>query len=713
MTSLFFQGFNPIIPLLVWIPVVLCCFAGAWWSYAYLESVSPWKKWTLIFLRGSVFSILALLLLNPFFIDRTVEETKPAINIYYDNSQSLTVERGSYDGLTSYLDTVEEILSEVDDRFELQTYLFDSSVREGDLPEGTGAFTNLQAVVDHQSELQQERVAHILLSDGIVTQGRNPVFSAQDLSTPIFTLPVGDTTTVRDVVISDVEYNPVSYTNTGQSFRVTVNQDGFEGETAEVQFIKEGDLIETESVSFEDETSSHLIVFSDQHEEEGFQEYEINIPGFEEEFTLQNNRESFTVEVRDEKTRIVSLAFGVHPDVGTLRRLIATDQQNELISATRLRDGRITGENPTDLASPPDLVILHGLPEADDPLYEWLSELDDVPVVYVLLPGGQEQQMELNQPDFLPYTIETPRNSVIDFHLLQELDPYSHPLLEFSPQEFRRFPTLGTNRSGIQPSPLANVLFTAEFQRTETGIPVIITQSTGSRKLAAVNAYGWNRYERTANETVSSFFKQFFNDLISWAATSPDQQNLTIEPLKPSFTETEDIEILATLMNERQQPETDAVIEVNVSPTGETPEVSDEELSQRYVLRHTGSGEYQVQIGNLPEGTYEIEGTATKGDRQIGTDRARFDVSQSMVEFVDTKRNDLLLEQLAIRSGGEFLENQSVQPMLDYLNEEGLDQIVERELEETRYFNHHPLWFILAIIGLTAEWILRRTLSLP
>lgn len=710
MTSIFFQGFNPIIPLLVWILVLLFCFAGAWWSYAYLETVTTWKKWALILLRGSVFSILALLLLNPFFIDRSVEESKPVINIYLDNSQSLTVERGSYTGLDDYLDLSESVFSQIDDRFDLQTYLFDSSVNEGELPEGVGAFTNLQSVVDHQIEQQQESVAHLLLSDGIVTQGRNPVFSAQNLSTPIFTIPVGDTTTVRDVVINDVEFNPVSYTNTEQTFRVTVNQDGFEGETADIQFLKEGDLIDTESISFSDPTSSHLVVFTDRHDEAGFREYEINIPGLDEEFTLQNNREQFTVEVIDEKTRIVSLAFGVHPDIGSIRRLLATDQQNELISATRLNRGRLTGEDPTDLDSPPDLILLHGLPESDDPLLDWIAETDDVPVVYFLLPGAQDRQLELSQPDFIPYTIETSRNDVVDLHLLQELDPYSHPLLEFSPQEFRRFPTLKTNRSDVEASAIAEVLFSAEFQRTETGIPVLITQSTGNKRLAAVNAYGWNRYERTANSTVSSFYSQFFNDLISWAATSPDQQNLTIEPVKPTFSETEEIEIRASLVNERQQPETDAVIEINISDAeGNTQE----EISQRYVLRHTGSGEYQVEVGNLPEGTYEIEGTATKADRQLGTDRSRFDVSQSMVEFIDTKRNDLLLEQLALRSGGLFLEDQSLQPMLDYLSEEGLDQVVERENEETRYFNSHPLWFILAILCLTGEWILRRTLSLP
>lgn len=708
MTSIFFQGFNPIISLLVWLPLIAICFTVAWWSYSYLDSVTRWKKWGLIALRGSVFTILALLLLNPFFVDRSVETSNPLIRVYMDNSQSMSVERGDYEGLPSYFDAIEEVMSQVDDRFDVEFQLFDAGVRDGQTPDAEGTVTNIQSVIDHQTELQDETVANIIFSDGIYTQGRNPVFSAQNLSSPIFTVPVGDTTEVQDVVISDVEFNPQSYTNTEQSFRVNINQDGFEGETATVQFLKDGELTDSEQITFSETVSNHLLLFTDRHLEPGFFTYEINIPGLEGEFTLQNNREQFTVEVLDEKTRIVSLAFEIHPDVGSIRRLIATDQQNELISTTRLSGGQSIGADLTSLDSPPDLIILHGLPSGSDPLLNWIESQADVPVIYFLLPTAQENHRRLGGANYLTHTIETGRTNVLDVHLLQEREPYSHPLLEFSPQDYRRFPTLKTFRSEIRPSVLAEVLYTAEFQRNETDIPLIITQSTGSRRLAGINAHGWHRFERTANETVSSFFTQFFTDLLSWAATSPDQRNLSIDPVKSAFTETEDIEIRASLVNERQQPETDAVIEITVSSVD-----GDQTDSQRFVMRHTQNGEYRVNIGSLPQGNYQVSGNATKADRQIGEDQARLNISRSMVEFINTKRNDQLLEQLALRTNGIFLEDYSAEPMLEFLRENNLDEVIETETEETRYFSTSPVWFILAILLLTGEWILRRSISLP
>lgn len=706
MFSFLFQGYNPLIPILIWTAIVLISFGVALWSYSYLVSVPVWKKWTLVTLRGAVFAILALLLLNPFFIDERVDRSNPQVNIYLDNSQSISVERGDYEGTDSYREIKNRITEQLEDHIDVNFFLFDADVREGREIDAEGAVTNLQSVVEHQLEQQESIVGSILLSDGIYTQGRNPIYSAQNLPTPIFTVPVGDTTDVMDVLIADIEYNSVSYTNTEQQFRVQVQQDGFEGETATLQFLKEGDLIDSEEITFPESTSSHIIEFTDRHQDEGFYDYEFNIPGLEGEFTLQNNREQFTVEVLDEKTKIVSLAFEIHPDVASIRRLVATDQQNELVYATRLLGGGLTGTDPTELDSKPDLIILHGLPEPGDPLLDWVRQQNDVPVAYFLLPSAQQHHTGIDDPDFLTHSITNPRQALINIHLKQELEPYSHPLLEFSVQDYRRFPTLTTFRSEFRTPPLVEILFTGEFQREETGIPVILTETAGSRRLAGINAFGWHRFETTPNEAVSTFFTRFFTDIISWTATSPDHRNLTIEPVKPTFTETEEIEIRATLVNERQEPETDATIELQLRS------VQDDE-TRTFLMSHNRGGNYRVNVGNLPQGSYAVEGVAMKGERQMGSGQARFDVSRSMVEFVNTKRDDNLLQQLSIRSGGEFLGDYSLVPMYEYLRENQLGQVVETTSEETRYLSNHPFWFIIAILLLTGEWILRRTISLP
>ena len=370
-----------------------------------------------------------------------------------------------------------------------------------------------------------------------------------------------------------------------------------------MQFLKDGELLQSEQIIFGEALSNHLLLFTDEHTDPGFYQYEINIPGFDGEFTLQNNREQFTVEVLDDKTRIVSLAFEIHPDVGALRRLIATDQQNELISATRLSRGQSIGADVTGLDSPPDLIVLHGLPDPDDPLLDWIENQNGAGCLFYAAGNLGGPICRLTVRHFSTIQLISCVINTIDVHLLQEREPFSHPLLEFSPQEFSRFPTVSTYRSEVQSSALADILFTGEFQRTETDIPIIITQSGGLRRLAGVNAFGWHRFDRTANETVSTFYTTFFTDLLSWAATSPNQKNLAIDPIKSTFTETEDIEIRASLVNERQQPETDAVIEVSVAPAE-----NGENICRYTTLCNASHPEWRIQgeywkspAGELPD----------------------------------------------------------------------------------------------------------------
>jgi hypothetical protein len=78
--------------------------------------------------------------------------------------------------------------------------------------------------------------------------------------------------------------------------------------------------------------------------------------------------------VLDDKTRVLSFAFEVHPDVSSIRRLIATDQQNELISSTYLGNNRFAGGDPRELDEDPDLIVLHGLPSVHSGLFEWIYD---------------------------------------------------------------------------------------------------------------------------------------------------------------------------------------------------------------------------------------------------------------------------------------------------------------------------------------------------
>jgi hypothetical protein len=115
MISAFVQGINPVLPLLFILIVATLSLLLSWWTYSHMTSIPAWKKWSLISLRAASLSVLAFLLFNPFSLREYTESETPAIAVYLDNSESLTVERGEYRGLATYTDIINRFRQDKDE----------------------------------------------------------------------------------------------------------------------------------------------------------------------------------------------------------------------------------------------------------------------------------------------------------------------------------------------------------------------------------------------------------------------------------------------------------------------------------------------------------------------------------------------------------------------------------------------------------------------
>ncbi|NBC66033.1 MAG: hypothetical protein GVY07_10315 [Bacteroidetes bacterium] len=706
MNVVFIQGFSPVLPILLIVILACASIFLSWWSYKDLHSVKPLKRYSLIALRALSLFILLLLLLNPFFVRENTNTERPKIAVFLDDSQSMTVERGDFTGLESYNQVLNQFRNAEDDNFEYEYFLFDDEVTDGQSITGNGFRTNLNSLVDYIRERETDFRASVIFSDGIITNGRNPVFAAQNLSIPLITVPVGDTTDVLDIAITNVDYIQTVYTQTRQSFTAEIQQEGFEGEETTVQLLRDGELIETQNLTFTAQTSSQIVEFEQEFTETGFFDFEIRVPVKEEEFTDQNNRYSFTIEVLEDKTNILSLAFDVHPDVGSIRRIIGTDQQNELFSSTYLGNNRFVGESPQDIDEQMDLIVLHGLPTIGSSLFEWIQN-QQIPLLYFAAPSSFQILRSDDITDLTAFYV-----SNIGFQQIGiQIEPFqtnvSHPILEIPQTGLQRFPTLSTFRGSYQISPLAETLLTGSFRGIDSGIPVLIAEDASSNRRASLPAFGWYRFEQSQNPDAREFFELLVTNLVSWTSTSPDRENLTIEPAKSVFSENEAVELQATLFNERGEPEPDAVIQIEV-----IYEDSEEE-SSNFRMTHRQNESYNAQIGNYPQGIYRVEATATKNNRTIGTAETRVRVSQSSAEFLNTKRNDALLNRLAEFTQGLFLVDYEMNRLNDFLQTSEVIREQTEVSEELVYIHHSALWFFLVLLLLSAEWILRRSVSLP
>jgi len=706
MIYAFIQGVNPVLPTLIIVLLFILSVAVAWWSYGYLASVTPTKKYLLIALRAGSLLILLFLLLNPFIAREDSDNSLPLIAVYADNTQSLSIQRGDFNGMESYEELLLSAEQSLNDLFETERFLFDDEVLSSSDLSLTGSTTHLQKVFEHFQENENRYSGAVLLSDGISTMGRNPVFTVQNISKPMVFVPVGDTSDVRDVAISETDFPETIYTFTKSVISFELQQSGFEGEEVSVYVERNGERIVTDSQQFTTEQSSHTFEIEEEFSEPGFYTYDIIVPSLDNEFTDQNNSRSFTLEVQDNKTEILSLAFDIHPDVGSVRRLIASDMQNEITDATILPGGQVLGEDPLNISSMPDLIVLHGLPDPGSEYSQWLNNSTS-PILYLSTPGTYQNGKSVQ--NFLsskPYRA-TGTGRMINVQIENFLGDADHPILNVPSVNFQRMPFLVTNQSAHTLNAGASVLFRATYQREISPYPLLIVDEGLNRRVAIMNAYNWYLYEQSPEPDYRQFYTQLFSNIISWTASSPDNDNLTLTPSKETFTESESITIQARLLNELSEPEPDATIEVSVF------EISSDEEIISYRMNHDRRGNYTSELGRLPSGVYRVEGNATKNGREIGTDQTSVTVGNSVLEFLNTKRNDALLNQLANISNGLFLENGDMKRLQSFFRE----QIQARDLTETDVTQipvyRYSYWFFIILLLLSAEWVLRRNISLP
>ncbi|MGD8749755.1 MAG: hypothetical protein PVI44_14930, partial [Balneolaceae bacterium] len=93
--------------------------------------------------------------------------------------------------------------------------------------------------------------------------------------------------------------------------------------------------------------------------------------------------------------------------------------------------------------------------------------------------------------------------------------------------------------------------------------------------------------------------------------------------------------------------------------------------------------------------------------------KGEFAVAHSNAEFINTIRNARLLKQLSERTGGTYVPFDSVSGFWNKLDQRGL--LEQKQQQETTFIYPYQSisWFIMMLIILGSEWILRKYLALP
>lgn len=697
-----FQGFQHIVSPVLIILATLFLTALSWYAYRKFSSISLFARWSLITLRAAALIVLLLLLLNPYFYSTNEVDIPPKIAVFLDNSESAGISKGDYQGLESYRNTLDAISFDNLGNAEIEYFSIGEQVRSFS-PDSLNASeqrTNLSSPVTSLLEMERDVQAAVFISDGIITFGRNPAINAFNSSIPIYTIALGDTSRVRDVSVTNVVSNTTGYTNTEHAVEAEISQTGFANNTVDVSLESGGEVLQEQQVTFDADNQVTQIQFDIELTEPGLQQYEIKVSPLPDEWTETNNSNIFSIDVLDSKTRILHVAYQIHPDIKAIRSIIERDESNELTTLTWLGANNFVEKVP-DSDEEFDLIIIHGTP-SENRSFSFLEDLAETPTLHFSLsPQVNTIPEQFDSAQLISFN-NRGSSPVLLHQILGERD---HPVLELPEINFLETPYLQSPLRANVAEPQSTVLFNVRYDGVETDYPAISVMEIGNIRRAQVLPWGWFKLTQSTNQSHRDFTVELISHLVAWTSSDPDNRLLRVSPQKQTFSTAENPFLGASLQNEQEQPEEDAIIEIELSGANDQ--------TRSFNMENAGNGNYRLDLPRLSEGLYDYTATARKGDRELDTQNGEFLVSNSSMELTNTIRNDKLLQDIAQNSGGNFFTFNNSAVIRDSLQSANLLQM-QSEVEENYFFPVRSYsWFLVVILLLGSEWFLRKYYSLP
>lgn len=702
------SGFESDIAILLLAVAILFSFGLGWWTYRDQAGVKSHFRYLMMGLRGASILLLIVLLFNPVLERRESRLLKQQIAVLIDNSRSMAIEKGNWNG-TESMDGILDVLQLSDtSRVRYKTFGFDRDLfpSKVDSLDYNGSVTDINRSLQSLGREDASFNAVILVTDGIFNRGLDPTTTALRMGMPFFTIAAGDSGSHRDLVVRNVFYNPSAFTNTIIPVNVEILNDGFPNRSFEIQVYVDGILAETRTVFTTSERSVHQEEFELQFSEEGTKTVRVHVPELEGEWTDANNTYTFTIDVKDDQIRVMHLAFEMHPDVGALRHLLATDESiipdyRTWISGSRFVEGSLPVT-----ADTLDLVILHGFPHGSVPndlasdIREFITGAN---VMFITLPGSRLDRLGPLSGNIQP--IQTVNRQAFSGILPEVSDrERDHTILDLNIPQFSRAPELSGPFGGQQPSPNARVLLQANYRGSSTGIPFLAISETGNQRFSQINAHNWFRWKQSTQAEFREFYSELFNNVIKWTSSDPDSPILDLQPARQQFTEGDAIVFRAAVRTETGAPDTEARVELRIEGGDAEP--------GNYTMRNIGAGRFTLETRDLPAGSYSYTGTAYRGNTLLETVSGSFTVTESILEYLDTQRRDDLLRFIATESGGAYFAHENLDGFRERLAADGfLDYQTETYLTLLR-FHQHYWWFMIVLMLLTTEWIFRKRFDL-
>ncbi|MBN1155237.1 hypothetical protein JXB12_10000 [candidate division KSB1 bacterium] len=689
-----------------------------------IPQISNGLRWLLVTLRTITLILIIFLLFEPLLNISWMFHQTPGVAILIDNSSSMSLE-DDQGVLRSEIE--KQIVSHVtsinrDHGNRQHVYRFADALTEIKLEDidslnfsddGTDVQNALEKMASKIDELYIRSI--VLLSDGNHNLGINPLHSLEAYPIPVHTIGIGDVKEKRDILITNVITNNITYANNEVPVDINFRSIGFDAQQIQLHLLSGDTILTSKNVNTRSSSLEQTVTLTYKPETAGEQKYTLKITELPDELTYKNNVRNFYVNVLKDKLNVLLISGAPGYDHSFIQRILSSDPNinvNSLVLKTEAEFYPHDVDLSRDHIAKFDCFIFVDYPRSRAPssLIDTITQLikNEQKPLFVIAGNHFDSAVLGDIANYLPFRIKsyTRNEQLISVALTAE--GMMDPLLIDSDEEigsideWQDLPPIYYPFNEVIAQPNSRTYLIARHNMADFGTghhdtPVIMTQTINQTKVMALLGKGFWRWDFMMKgvDHGHDLFNGFMGRCIRWLVTREDSKLVTISTNKSIYRSGETIYFNAEVYDKNYTPIDDANLQITISG---------DNLNNKIYLTPTGTGKYQGEYRLVTGGDYRYIGTALLKNNALGSDSGKFSVEDYNLEFQKTNLNELLLQQIAFTTNGQYLTPQDT---------DKLDSLLTLQPREVAKSSQFEIWnktalLMMIILLLSIEWFIRK-----
>lgn len=660
---------------------IFCILLGVIYAYfLYRKNNFASKSLTafLFVFRFLAVSILVFLLLNPITTNLQTTTEKPLVVLAQDGSVSCKNEQD--------YKQFQELKESLSDEFDVIRYHYSDEVKEGFTEDKNGQSTNSSILFDEIDLKYSGRnlMAVVLSSDGLYNEGSNPLYHKISKSVPFYTIALGDTAVIKDVSISEVLHNEISFLGNISPIEVQIKSEKCKGETLQIKLYSGNKLLQTKSYTISSNSDFIKTNFKVEHNTLSLQKYRVEVSGVKHEDYLDNNSNTFFIDVLDTKYKILILSDKVHPDIAAFKSVLDKNKNYD-VDIDYLSDFTSTFEEY-------NLIVSFYIPNSKSEILRQLKE-SSVPLLLFV---------NSNSISFLESIY--PKGKVVGKNKSQEVTAsYNTKFRKFNVSPdlqnyLTNLPPLYSTFGKYSTSATSDILAYQNIGIHTTKKSLISLDENRNRKIAVVYAEGiwrWKINDREGKELHQNF-NELFSKISQYLLIKEDKSRFRISYDK-KIHEGKSVEFRSEYYNENYELNNSKEVRIDLK--------NEKGEKFNYVFSKFPNSSYYLNIPSLSEGKYFFTASYNSGQE---TKKGEFSILPRKQEGSINTANHQLLYQLSEQSNGKMFEEFNVSEIKEELVSSNLNKSILHTCEKTSSILNN-IWFLFSLLSLICtEWIVRR-----